>query len=76
MDNLTIFTWTMACFSVAGAFLNSRQNKYGFLIWGVCNIFWLLIDFAYGIYAQSALYFVFLGLNVYGWNQWKKKNSS
>lgn len=72
----TIFTWCLTATTIYGTLLNSRQNKYGFLVWGLCNLMWLTIDFSRGIYAQAALYMVFIGFNVYGWMQWGKKVSS
>ena len=73
MDSFTIFTWILTSVTILGTYLNSRQNKYGFLIWGICNMLWLTVDFTRGIYAQAALYSVFIGFNIYGWMQWKKK---
>jgi len=35
---------------------------------------WLGVDFTRGIYAQAALYVVFIGFNIYGWKQWGKKD--
>lgn len=48
----------------------------GFLLWGLCNIAWIFVDFSQGILAQSALYFTHLGFNVYGWKQWTKKEKA
>jgi len=73
MDTFTIFTWLLTATTIFGTYLNSRQNKYGFLVWGLCNMLWLGVDFTRGIYAQAALYVVFIGFNVYGWRQWWKK---
>jgi nicotinamide riboside transporter PnuC len=74
MNSFTIFTWLLTASTIFGTYLNSRQNKYGFLVWGLCNALWLSVDFTRGIYAQAALYVVFIGFNVYGWRQWGKKN--
>ncbi len=74
MDSFTIFTWLLTATTIFGTYLNSRQNKYGFLVWGLCNVLWLSVDFTRGIYAQAALYVVFIGFNVYGWRQWGKKD--
>lgn len=74
MDNFTIFTWALTAVTIAGTYLNSKQNKYGFLVWGLCNMLWLGVDFTRGIYAQAALYVVFIGFNIYGWKQWGKKD--
>jgi len=75
MSQFEIFTWSLTAITIFGTFLNARQNVYGFLIWGLCNICWLGVDLSRGIYAQAALYVVFIGFNVYGWLQWKKKEA-
>lgn len=75
MDSFTIFTWTLTACTIAGTYLNSKQNKYGFLVWGLCNMLWLGVDFTRGIYAQAALYVVFIGFNIYGWQQWGKNDN-
>jgi len=74
MDTFAIFTWSLTAVTIFGTYLNSRQNKYGFLVWGLCNLLWLGIDFNRGIYAQAALYVVFIGFNIYGWCQWGRKH--
>ncbi len=76
MDTFTIVTSCFAVFSIIGAILNSRQNKYGFVVWGVTNFCWLIVDFSRGIYAQAFLYLVFIGINIYGWCCWNKASKS
>lgn len=73
MDTFSIVTWTLAAISVVGAYLNAKQKRIGFIVWGLANVFWLFIDGYRGIYAQSALYAVFIGFNIYGWIRWGKK---
>jgi nicotinamide riboside transporter PnuC len=76
MDIFTIFTWALTAITIFGTYLNAKQNQYGFIVWGICNMLWLGVDFTRGIYAQAALYVVFIGFNIYGWIQWKKKELS
>lgn len=73
MDRFALFTWTLTVVTIFGTYLNSRQLKDGFLVWGLCNLCWLMVDLSRGIYAQAALYVVFIGFNIYGWIQWTKK---
>lgn len=75
MDRFTIFTWTLTAVTIIGTYLNAKQNQYGFIVWGLCNVLWLSVDFTRGIYAQAALYVVFIGFNIYGWYQWKAKKA-
>lgn len=71
----TIITWSLATVSVIGAWLNAKQKRIGFIVWGLANVCWLFIDGYRGIYAQSALYCVFIGFNIYGWIQWSQKKT-
>jgi len=73
MSLFTTFTWTLTVITIFGTYLNSCQKKLGFLIWGLCNLCWLCVDLSRGIYAQAALYIVFIGFNIYGWKQWTMK---
>lgn len=74
MNKFEIFTWSLMAITVFGTFLNARQNVYGFLVWGLCNLCWLVVDLSRGIYAQAALYVVFIGFNIYGWLKWRKND--
>ncbi|MHA1558199.1 MAG: nicotinamide mononucleotide transporter [Alphaproteobacteria bacterium] len=73
VDFFTIFTCCLTAVTIYGTLLNSQQKKIGFLVWGLCNVAWLFVDAYRGIWAQSALYSVFIGFNIYGWMQWSKK---
>ena len=76
MDYFTTFTWSLTVTTIFATYLNAKQNKYGFLIWGFCNVLWLGVDVTRGIYAQAALYLVFIAFNIYGWVQWQKKEKT
>jgi hypothetical protein len=75
MSNFEIFTWFLTAITIYGTLLNSRQKKMGFLVWGTCNVAWMLIDASRGIWAQAALYAVFISFNIYGWITWSKKET-
>ncbi len=76
MSPFEIFTWTLTAVTIYGTLLNSQQKKIGFLIWGLCNVAWMVIDATRGIWAQAALYVVFISFNIYGWIMWSKKESA
>jgi hypothetical protein len=73
METFTIFTWCLTATTIYGTLLNSQRKKIGFLIWGCCNMAWLLVDASRGIWAQCALYAVFIAFNVYGWVKWTEQ---
>jgi len=60
--------------TLLGTILNSRKNIYGFYIWIVANIMWLVITLKLQDISISIQYIIFILLNFYGIYQWKKKN--
>lgn len=70
MTNFDIFTYIVTTLSISGSILNSRQNRWGFVVWGIANMCWIGVDLSRDIYAQAFLYTVFIGLNIYGWINW------
>ena len=63
-------TWIPYCFtalSLIGAFVNSRGNLLlSSYLWLFANSFWLYLDAANGLYAQSMLYMAFIAMNALG----------
>lgn len=73
MSLFEIFTWSLTALTIYGTFLNANKRKIGFIVWGLCNCAWLIIDASRGIMAQAALYAVFISFNIYGWLKWSDK---
>lgn len=68
-----ITTWIISGMALTGTILNSNRNKYGFILWFITNLFWVIVDFRAGLYAQSALFFAYTLLAVSGLVTWTKK---
>jgi nicotinamide riboside transporter PnuC len=68
-----IITWIISGLALTGTILNSNRNKYGFILWFGTNLFWTIVDFKAGLYAQSALFFAYTILAVKGIYTWTKK---
>ena len=68
-----IITWVISGMALTGTILNSNRNKYGFILWFITNLFWVIVDFRAGLYAQSALFFAYTLLAVSGLVTWTKK---
>lgn len=71
-----VITWIVSLFALTGTILNSNRNKYGFAIWICTNLFWLVVDFRAGLYAQSALYGAYVILAIRGLLTWSKKEKA
>ena len=68
-----IITWIISILALTGTILNANRNKYGFILWLVTNMYWTVIDFKTGLYAQSALFFAYTILAIKGIITWSKK---
>lgn len=69
-------TWIMSAIALGGTILNAQRNRLGFYAWAVTNIFWCIVDFKAGLYAQSALFFAYFLLAIKGLITWKKKEDA
>ena len=68
-----IFKWFITFASLTGTVLNIKKKKFCFIIWFFTNICWTFIDLVHGVYAQSFLQFVYVGLSVWGIIEWRRK---
>lgn len=59
--------------SLYGNYLVIKKNKFGFVIWLISNILWILINFIGVLNISQVIMFVIYGiLNVYVWIKWKQ----
>lgn len=71
--NIESFYWIVTTLSIIGVVLNIFKNKWCFVVWGVTNFAWCIIDFYKGIYAQSFLFLVYFILAIFGLFKWIKE---
>lgn len=74
MDNSSLNTvgWFLTIASVVGTVLNVKKMKVCFVIWLVTNVGWCVIDWVVGLYAQSAMFAIYVGLSVWGIVEWRR----
>ena len=53
--------------------LNVKGKRACFLIWSVVTIYWAARDFTLGLYSQGIFCIFSVGLNLYGFWNWKDK---
>lgn len=68
-----LITWIVSALALIGTILNSNRNKYGFVLWFFTNLFWVIVDFQAGLFAQSALFLAYTLLAVKGLITWTNK---
>lgn len=66
------FSWVLSAISIIGTVLNVKKKRICFWIWLFTNATWVVVDFIFGLYAQSVLFMVYTGLAIYGIIEWKK----
>ena len=69
---LAVITWLLAILSLYGVVLNIQKRPSCFYIWSVTNAGWVFIDALAGVYAQAALFTIYLGLSLYGAWDWNR----
>uniref|UniRef100_A0A6M3J5P4 Putative nicotinamide mononucleotide transporter n=1 Tax=viral metagenome TaxID=1070528 RepID=A0A6M3J5P4_9ZZZZ len=67
----TITTCTLSILALIGVVLNIYKKRLCFFIWAITNAGWTIIDFQKEIYAQSALFFVYFLLALWGIYKWR-----
>lgn len=63
--------WALTGLSLVGVVLNIRRKRSCFVVWGVTNAAWAVIDLDAGLYAQAALFAIYFALAIWGFMVWK-----
>ena len=58
-----------------GRWLNVRKNRYCFMVWGICCIYWFGRDVHLHLYSQALFCIPSMCLHAYGFWHWNKKES-
>ena len=70
MDKLGIMLWLNTAVAILGTFLNTKQIRFGFVLWTITNAVFVGANLYLKIYPQAALFSVYFGLAIYGWYSW------
>lgn len=66
-------SWIAAILSIIGVFLNAKKKILCWPFWIASNVLWIVYSVATAQWALLVLWVVFLGTNIYGWREWRKK---
>ena len=69
--SMDLIGWIAAVASLTGVVLNIRHDRRCFVVWGVTNAAWVIVDASAGVYSQAALQAVYCGMSVWGWRKWR-----
>lgn len=71
----TILSWLMSTIALIGTIINAEQNKYGFALWMISNMYMVIRFAVIGEYAQMTLFFIYFLLAIRGLYVWGKNEN-
>lgn len=69
---IDFITYFFAIINVIGTVLNIKMSYWSFVLWTLCNVFWLIYDFITMQYARIITDTVNLVTSVWGMIEWSK----
>lgn len=70
LDTTTIISYIATFLSLLGNIFIVRKSKWGFIVWTLGNIAWIVVDVRIGLYSQIVMMAVYSGLNIWGLIEW------
>lgn len=72
IDMITI-GWLISCISIIGAVMNAKKIKWGFVLWTIANVLWIVFNVYTQTYSQIPIWIVFSIICVWGFITWSKE---
>lgn len=76
MNKVEILMWCNTAVAVFGTYLNTKQIRFGFVLWMLTNAVFIVNNIAIKSWPQAALFSIYLGLAVLGWVSWGKRKKT
>ena len=73
---LNSISWIFAVINLIGYIFIVKKKPVGFILIMIANVFWILLNYKFGLYSQSVTLVIFTGINAWGWVEWKYKEKS
>ena len=70
IDIMPYILWGVSLITIVGSILNVKKLGLCFVIWTICNLFWLIYDIISGLYSRATLDLVNLSTSVWGMFEW------
>ena len=72
---INFLIWSFSIFNIFGTILNVKRSYWSFVIWTLCNIFWLLYDIFSHQYARVLSDIINLTTSTWGIFEWSKNKN-
>lgn len=73
---LANFNWIMISVALYGAYLNSKQDINGFILWTITNSYFTVYNFYNEEWAQGCLFLAYLIITLNGIKTWRKNSQA
>lgn len=60
-----------AILSLTGNLMVNKKNKIGFIVWILSNVLWVYVAITSKNYPQAIMFFLYSGLNIQGYMEWR-----
>lgn len=68
------FGWFFVSISFIGYLLNIKKNKWCFLLWILCSIWWIVVSIYREQWSLVGNFILYLGAEIWGLIQWSKED--
>jgi hypothetical protein len=68
-----IWSWLLSALSIVGALLNALGKVFGFYLWIVADIGWIIVEIYLQQWAQVPMWAVYTVISIIGIIMWKRK---
>ena len=75
MELIKIIAWVLMAVSISGNYFNIKKLRVCFIIWTLCNIGWIIIDFYNGYYSRVILDTAQAIFCLYGFFKWRTESN-
>lgn len=65
--------WILSGMTILGAILNSFKNRWGFIVWIIANVGWILFNIVTGTYSQIPVWIAMTVISIFGFARWSKE---
>jgi len=66
--------WLGVVLSLSGNYLVIRKSVWGWVVWGLADVVWLIYNLYKGLHAQAFLFTVYTIICIYGVYKWNKRS--
>lgn len=64
--------WIFSLMTIFGAVLNAKGNKWGFIVWIIANICWIIFNIITNTISQIPAWIVLTIISAYGFYKWSR----